>query len=245
MVESPLPRLANLSLRVLEDFTDPFEGPADVWTLGMESPAAHFSQFAPELSEAHLDVAQPALDGSRPVAAAPALLGLAVRLICHDEFLLVAPRQPPSPGFSSSPKEGLAVRLRRRLRQAIPNRKLSTIMQITLPPETIAALRAWLEQRGLEPGPLFINFDRAGKGRRLASTSIYRIVRELGEQVQVRARPHGLRQAAITAVLDLSHGDVRAAARFSRHADIRTLTVYDDNRQDLGGKMARLVAASL
>ncbi|MDQ6744108.1 MAG: hypothetical protein M3Z97_14550 [Candidatus Dormibacteraeota bacterium] len=41
----------------------------------MESPAAHFSQFAPELSEAHLDVAQLALDGSRPVAAARALLG--------------------------------------------------------------------------------------------------------------------------------------------------------------------------
>ena len=116
---------------------------------------------------------------------------------------------------------------------------------LTLPPETIAVLRAWLMQRGREPGPLFINFDRAGKGRRLTSTSIYRIVRELGEQVQVRARPHGLRHAAITAVLDLSQGDVRAAARFSRHADIRTLTVHDDNRQDLGGKMARLVAAAL
>ncbi len=116
---------------------------------------------------------------------------------------------------------------------------------LTLPPETIAVLRSWLEQRGLEPGPLFINFDRAGKGRRLTSTSIYRIVRGLGDQVQVRARPHGLRHAAITAVLDLSQGDLRAAARFSRHADIRTLTVYDDNRQDLGGKMARLVAAAL
>jgi integrase/recombinase XerC len=116
---------------------------------------------------------------------------------------------------------------------------------LTLPAETTAVLRAWLQQRGLEPGPLFINFDRAQNGRRLTSTSIYRIVRDLGEQVQVRARPHGLRHTAITAVLVLSHGDVRAAVRFSRHADIRTLTVYDDNRQDLGGKMARLVAASL
>jgi integrase/recombinase XerC len=106
-------------------------------------------------------------------------------------------------------------------------------------------LRAWLEQRGLEQGPLFLNFDRARKGRRLTSTSIYRIVRELGERVQVMARPQGIRHAAITAVLDLSKGDVRAAARFSRHADIRTLTVFDDNRQGLGGKMARLVAAAL
>src|SRR5256714_13843780 len=107
---------------------------------------------------------------------------------------------------------------------------------LTLPSETIAVLRAWLEKRGVEPGPLFLNFDRAGKGQRLTATSIYRIARGLGEQVQVRARPHGVRQAAITAVLDLSQGDVRAAARFSRHADIRTLTVYDDNRQDLGAR---------
>ncbi len=116
---------------------------------------------------------------------------------------------------------------------------------LSLPSETAGVLRAWLEQRGLEAGPLFLNFDRAGKGQRLTSTSIYRIVRDLGDQVQVRARPHGLRHAAITAVLDLSQGDVLAAARFSRHADIRTLTVYDDNRQDLGGRMARLVAAAL
>jgi integrase/recombinase XerC len=48
---------------------------------------------------------------------------------------------------------------------------------LTLPSETTAVLRGWLEQRGLEPRPLFLNFDRAQKGRRLTSTSIYRIVR--------------------------------------------------------------------
>jgi integrase/recombinase XerC len=42
---------------------------------------------------------------------------------------------------------------------------------LTLPAETVAVLRAWLEQRGLEPGLLFVNFDRAGKGRRLTSPS--------------------------------------------------------------------------
>jgi integrase/recombinase XerC len=75
---------------------------------------------------------------------------------------------------------------------------------LSLPSETTAVLRAWLEQRGLEQGPLLLNFDRAPKGRRLTATSIYRIVRDLGDQVQVRARPNGVRQAAITAVLDLS-----------------------------------------
>jgi hypothetical protein len=91
VVESPLPRLADLSLHVLEDFADSFEGPADVGAFRMESPAAHFSQFAPELSEAHLDIAQPAVNGSRPAEAAPALLGLLVRLISHDELLSLPP----------------------------------------------------------------------------------------------------------------------------------------------------------
>jgi integrase/recombinase XerC len=116
---------------------------------------------------------------------------------------------------------------------------------LTLPHETVAALRAWVDVRGDAPGPLFVNFDRAGKGQRLTATSVYRMVRQLGERAGVRVRPHGLRHGAITAALDLNGGDVRAAQRFSRHLDIRTLTLYDDNRADLGGKTARLVAAAL
>jgi integrase/recombinase XerC len=60
----------------------------------------------------------------------------------------------------------------------------------------------------------------------------------------VRVRPHSLRQGAITAALDLNGADARAAQRFSRHLDLRTLTLYD-NRQDLAGKMARLVASTV
>ena len=122
---------------------------------------------------------------------------------------------------------------------------------LTLPAETQAALRDWIEVRRFYaegPGPLFTNFARARarKGRRLSATSVYRLVRRLGERAGVRARPHGLRHGAITAALDLNGGDVRAAQRFSRHQDLRTLTLlYDDNREDLGGKTARLVAAGV
>jgi integrase/recombinase XerC len=121
---------------------------------------------------------------------------------------------------------------------------------LTLPEETQAALRAWVEVRGLDPGPLFHSLDRAAASRsaqpqRLSPTSIYRELRRLGDRVQVKARPHGVRHGAITTVLDLNGGDVRAAQRFSRHQDVRTLLRYDDNRQDIGGKMARLVASTV
>jgi len=116
---------------------------------------------------------------------------------------------------------------------------------LTLPDPTRAALAAWLAVRGTMPGPFFVNFDRArkGLGRRLTGRSLHRIVRELGEEAGLKeVRPHGLRHAAITAALDRTGGDIRAVQRFSRHRDVRVLAVYDDNREDLGGRVARLVA---
>lgn len=116
--------------------------------------------------------------------------------------------------------------------------------RMTLPAPTLSALVAWLEARGTEAGPLFLNFDRAGKGGRLTGTSLYRIVRGLGEDAGVRVRPHGLRHAAITEALDLTGGDVRSVRKFSRHAKLDTLMVYDDNRTDRAGEIARRLAAA-
>jgi len=115
----------------------------------------------------------------------------------------------------------------------------------TLPDVTRAAVEAWLRVRGTQPGPLLTNRDRAGKGERLTGTSIFRIVRKLGAQVGLAVRPHGLRHAAITTALDLTGGDVRKVQRFSRHADVRVLQRYDDNREDLSGEVARQVAATV
>lgn len=111
---------------------------------------------------------------------------------------------------------------------------------LTLPQETTAALRTWLEARGPVPGALFTNFDNARKGKRLTGSSIYRLTVGLG-----LGRPHGLRHAAITEALDLMAGDLRKVQRFSRHRDVRMLAVYDDCRLDLGGEVSRAVAANL
>jgi integrase/recombinase XerC len=115
---------------------------------------------------------------------------------------------------------------------------------LSLPPETAQAIKDWLKVRGDWAGPLFTNFDTSGKGDRggrLDGSSLYRIVRKYGEQIGLHVRPHGLRHTAITKALDETH-DLRAVQRFSRHEDIRTLKIYDDNRQDLGGEVAKKVA---
>ncbi|MFL6815078.1 MAG: tyrosine-type recombinase/integrase [Bradyrhizobium sp.] len=114
---------------------------------------------------------------------------------------------------------------------------------MSLPEPTRAALAAWLEARGSEPGPLFVNFDRAGKGQRLTGAAVYHIVSWLGAKAGFAVRPQGLRHLAIATALERTKGDVRAVATFSRHKDLRTLSRYRDNRPDLAGKVASLVAA--
>ena len=115
--------------------------------------------------------------------------------------------------------------------------------RLTLPEPTKEALRDWLVERGAEPGPLFVNFDRAGKGDRLTGRSVHRLVQKLGKAAGLTVRPHGIRHAAITEALDVTKGDVRAVQKFSRHADVRVLQVYDDVRRDMCGEVAKLVAA--
>lgn len=115
----------------------------------------------------------------------------------------------------------------------------------TLAPQTAAALRAYLAARGMEPGPLFVNVDRAGKGRRLTGRSVAYVIGRLGAEVGIKARPHGLRHAAITRALELLQGDVAKARRFSRHAKVETLMVYDDRRSDSAGETARALASEI
>ena len=101
-------------------------------------------------------------------------------------------------------------------------------------------LRAWLECRGDEPGPLFTSMDRARKGDgRLTDRGVRLIMAKLG------FHPHGLRHAGITTALDATGGDVRRVQRFSRHANVATVLIYDDAREDLGGQVAGMVAGRI
>ena len=121
---------------------------------------------------------------------------------------------------------------------------------LTIPPATCRALTAWLAVRGSAPGPLFYRLDRAAAAasvnsehRPLTGEAIYQLMAVLAAKAGLhRVRPHGLRHAAITEVLDVTRGDFRTAQRFGRLAKADTLKHYDDNREDLGGNASRLIA---
>jgi integrase/recombinase XerC len=128
---------------------------------------------------------------------------------------------------------------------AVVGKGESDPVSLTLPDETRAALAKWIERRGNVSGPLFTRRGKATvRADRLTGTAVFLIVRDLGRKAGLSedTRPHGLRHSAITCALEQNNGNIRDVARFSRHADLRTVARYDDNRQDIAGRVARGVA---
>ena len=119
--------------------------------------------------------------------------------------------------------------------------------RVTLPEATTAAISAWVEARGDAPGPLFVGINRSGKqgATRMSGSALYGLVRRVGKQLGFKVSPHRLRHTAITTGLDASKGDVRSVRMFSRHRDLATVVFYDDQREDRGGSIAKLVSAQV
>ena len=115
---------------------------------------------------------------------------------------------------------------------------------ITLPGPTRAALADWLAVRGPDPGPAFVRLDGACPGARLTGRGLAKVIGTLGRRAGLARplRPHGLRHQGITRCIDKTGGNVREVRKFSRHAKVETLLTYDDNRADVAGSVAALVA---
>jgi integrase/recombinase XerC len=97
------------------------------------------------------------------------------------------------------------------------------------------ALEEWLNFHPCTaPGqPLITSLSHNCYGARIAGDSIYRIVQGYAEAagIERRVSPHRLRHSSITAFLDASGGNLRAAQALSRHRNQNTLNLYDDNRR--------------
>lgn len=115
---------------------------------------------------------------------------------------------------------------------AIMGKKKTQREWFTVPPSVIKALDEYIVLRGQEPGSLF----------KIDGAMIWVMVTEAAKAAGIKAWPHAVRHAAITEALDVTHGDIRAVQRFSRHARPDTVLKYDDNRQDLAGEVARMVS---
>jgi len=115
---------------------------------------------------------------------------------------------------------------------------------IDLHPKTCKAIQEWLwERKELDiKQPLFISL-RPNYGHRLTGDGIRKIVaaNALLAGISKPISPHKIRHSAVTAALDASNGDVRSVQKLSRHANLNTLMIYDDNRTKAQGKITALL----
>jgi integrase/recombinase XerC len=117
---------------------------------------------------------------------------------------------------------------------------------IALSNTTAAALQDWLLARRETNinKPLFIALDSVTSGHRLSTTSIYEIVQHYAKNAGITKvlSPHRIRHSSVTAALEATGGDVRRVQKLSRHANLNTLMIYDDNRLSHQGEISDLLA---
>jgi integrase/recombinase XerC len=106
---------------------------------------------------------------------------------------------------------------------------------IDLGESTVMAIAQWLTaSRGTRPddSPLFTSLDFHNNGHRLTGDGLRKIVVRLCEKAGIKKQmsPHRIRHSAITAALDATDGNVRKVQKLSRHRQLDTLMIYDDNR---------------
>jgi integrase/recombinase XerC len=116
---------------------------------------------------------------------------------------------------------------------------------ISLGDGTVKAISNYLQERG-NPSPdepLFIAHKAGYIGNRLTTNSIYNIVRERCQEAGITKvmSPHRIRHSSITTALDTTDGDVRRVQKLSRHKNLNTLLIYDDNRQNLQREVTNLL----
>jgi integrase/recombinase XerC len=115
---------------------------------------------------------------------------------------------------------------------------------VTIPAPARVAIQNWLRYRGMEPGALIVNLDRAYSRRRLSKTSIYNVVERVGAAVGIKTHPHALRHSGGSAAAQATGFNLLQTGLFLRHRNSETTKRYIDNLQDVAGQVSNQVAAN-
>jgi len=120
---------------------------------------------------------------------------------------------------------------------------------LSLPLTSNDALTNWIALRGSDEGPLFINLVRdLRKRKRLSRVGLYELIRGLGEDVNVKTRPHGIRHLSISEACKAAQNNGYALEEVmdhSRHKSVATLMIYRDRERDTQGAISTLVANTI
>jgi integrase/recombinase XerC len=118
---------------------------------------------------------------------------------------------------------------------------------IDISPKLASAMQEWINAskgKRSKNEAIFYALDRAKPGHRLTGEGIRKIVRDLFKRAGISKpmSPHRVRHSSITAALDATDGNLRKVQKLSRHKNINTLTIYDDNRLGVQKEISNLLS---
>lgn len=116
--------------------------------------------------------------------------------------------------------------------------------RLSVPPATALLLGAWIESRGVLPGPLFHRCDRkqVDLDVRMTGETIRAITARLSAMAGVkRVRPHGMRHSAVTTALNEGR-HLQDVQKFGGWSTLDTLLRYEDARHDTAGEIAGMLS---
>lgn len=100
---------------------------------------------------------------------------------------------------------------------------------IYLHPETIRALKEYLQANKVADGALFISKSNNSRNKRLTTRTLRGIVKETLKLLGIAKTTHGFRHYFTSALIKAYKGDLLEVARYTRHKSLEMLQVYNDN----------------
>ena len=120
---------------------------------------------------------------------------------------------------------------------------------IDIPNITQTRVEAWIQLRGTEDGPLFVNLDWSKRRPgRISLVGMYKIIERIGKNIGIKLRPHKIRHASVGEALQqaIQNGlRLDDVLKFSRHLSLQSLQAYLDTHENPQGTIADMVAKTL
>lgn len=101
---------------------------------------------------------------------------------------------------------------------------------IKLHPETVKAIKEYLNETGKKSGYLFTSEKGTTTGEQLTERGFRKIWNTVFDALDIDRSTHGFRHFFVTKMLEATNGNTGIVKQFSRHKNIITVNRYDDRR---------------
>lgn len=106
---------------------------------------------------------------------------------------------------------------------------------IYLHPQTIKALKSYIQASKVKDGPLFTSMWGQTKGKRLTTRGLRQIIKTSLSNLKIDKTVHGFRHYYVTTLIKSYKGELLSVAKYTRHSSTDMLMVYNDQIADKRG----------